>query len=106
MKSPPIEFGPEQGRKAMIFAFGVQCAAWLVGTNRRRLRRHVEKALRFRLPPNTELPAWFEIAFCYLRDFRSSKWEVSKRITRGSGVDYVIRWRGRPKPAALFLVSG
>lgn len=94
-----------RARRAEVIRYeGRRCAGWLLRKHLRKIRKHPEHAIRFVIAASNDLPAWFDVAFCWLRDFRSAVWETS-RFTHGPlgsvVVEYVIRWRSKPIPEVL-----
>jgi len=86
-KSPPEiaeldELTPEAVRAMYVDRFGARCAAWLVNRFRRQVKR--SGAFQLQLGPGHDLPPWADIAITFLRDRRTSKWSVARRVHRGT----------------------
>lgn len=106
MKAPDlVEIGalPDAGsRAAFVLRFGQPCAAWLLFATRRRMR--LFGAVRYFVPKGEELPAWFQVAFEYVRDHRASKWSTEVVTERGIKT-HVISRRKKPLPSAIVPVG-
>ena len=83
-------------RAAFIVRFGPECAAWLCN----RFRHHLRRIGYFvvHMPPEGPLPAWIDIAICYLEMHREKSWKVQRSTIRG--VRYFrVYWNGKKRDA-------
>lgn len=87
---------PEAMYRANVEIYGPRCAAWLIRTFRRRIRK--TGCVFFRIPEGEELPGWFRIAKDYLAGHR--RWEVEESREDSKRV-FVIGRKRKPIPAAL-----
>jgi hypothetical protein len=83
------ELTPEKVMETWVDVYGVGAAAWLVWSQRRRIRRH--GACDFKIPRGAEVPPWFRIAVEYLRG--RPDWSVVM-AGRASAPErtYRVRW--------------
>jgi hypothetical protein len=87
-------------RAAFIVRFGPQCAGWLCA----RFRRTIRKLGTFivHIPEGKELPAWFDIAICYLEK-HAKRWAVTRNVIRG--VRYFrVFYTPKRKPTPIAIV--